>query len=147
LSRVLHRVVEQVARAATTVVVALAVAAFVVVAGINGFPSGWEAAFSLVSSAITLVMVFTIQHTQTRQQIAIQLKLDELIRSSPQADDLLVHIESAAEDELVEMEQTQLEHHVAMRSADDDAGGELERSDPVGGEERRRAGRGPQGQP
>ena len=43
------------------------------------------------------------------------MKLDELIRSSPQADDLLVHIETAHDDELLEREQSQIEHHTALR--------------------------------
>jgi low affinity Fe/Cu permease len=66
-------------------------------------------------------MVFTIQHTQSREQAATQLKLDELIRALPGADDHLVHVESGPDDELAELEQRHLEHHVAIR-ADEAAG-------------------------
>jgi len=90
---------------------------FIIVLSIEGFPANWEVGFATVSSAITLVMLFVIQHTQSRQQIALQLKLDELIRSSPHADDHLVKIEKAQEDELIDREHDSVLHHVALREA------------------------------
>jgi len=50
------------------------------------------------------------------------LKLDELIRSSPEADDLLVHIERAPDEEINEREQDQIAHHEALRDDDSDSG-------------------------
>ena len=82
---------------------------------VEHFPGRWETGFSTVAAAITLIMVFAIQHTQSRQQKVTQLKLDELIRALPRADDLLVHIEAADDQELVERELDQLEHHTAIR--------------------------------
>jgi len=64
-------------------------------------------------------MLFIIQHTQSRQQTATQLKLDELIRAIPEADDLLVHIETAKEAELIEREQD----HIAITIPARDLGG------------------------
>jgi len=98
----------------------LAVLGFAVILASGGFPTGWENTFSMVASAITLVMVFVIQHTQSRQQVATQLKLDELIRAAPRADDLLIHIESADDDELIAMDQEGIEQHSAIREASDD---------------------------
>ena len=63
-------------------------------------------------------MVFVIQHTQSREQAAVQLKLDELIRAMPQADDHLVHVEVGADEELVELEHRHLEHHRSLRGDD-----------------------------
>jgi low affinity Fe/Cu permease len=63
-------------------------------------------------------MVFTIQHTQSREQAATQLKLDELIRALPGADDHLVHVEAGRDDELESIEQRHLEHHSSVRAAD-----------------------------
>ena len=48
------------------------------------------AAFELVVSSLTLVMVFAIQHTQGREQAATQRKLDELIRAMPGANESLI---------------------------------------------------------
>ncbi len=117
LSRVLHVVGDFTSRAVVAVVVAVVVGVFLVALGVAGFPASWEAAFATVAAAVTLVMVFVIQHTQSRQQVATQLKLDELIRSSPQADDLLVHIEAAHDDELLQREQGQIEHHSSLRES------------------------------
>ena len=115
LSRVLHWVGEATSRAGIAALIAAAVAGFLAALALNGFPSSWEAHFATVSGAVTLVMVFVIQHTQSRQQVATQLKLDELVRSSPQADDHLVHIEAAPDDELISREQIQIAHHTALR--------------------------------
>lgn len=51
--------------------------------------------FEGVASAVTLVMVFALQHTQTREQAALQRKLDELLRALPGADAGLVQLESS----------------------------------------------------
>ena len=116
LSRALHLVGDVTSLAGFSAAVATSVVAFLIALAIAGFPASWEAGFATGAAAITLVMVFVIQHTQSRQQLATQLKLDELIRSSPHADDLLVHIETAQDEELLERERSQLEHHTAMRS-------------------------------
>jgi hypothetical protein len=44
--------------------------------------------------------------------------LDELIRSSPLADDHLVHIEVAEDVELIERETAQAAHHLSIREGD-----------------------------
>jgi low affinity Fe/Cu permease len=105
-------------RPATAVVVAGLIVAFGVALAIAGFPQSWENGFAAVCAAVTTVMVFTIQHTQSREQAATQLKLDELVRAIPAADDRLVHVESGADQELVELEQRQIDHHIAVRSED-----------------------------
>jgi len=69
---------------------------------------------------ITLIMLFVIQHTQSRHQLVLQLKLDELIRASPQADDRVVKLEIAPDDELAKREQEQLAHHESLRETDTD---------------------------
>ena len=100
-----------------------------------GFPESWEVAFSTVASAVTLVMVFVLHHAQHREQAATQLKLDELIRAMPQADDRYVHVQAAEDDEVQEMEQRHIEHHQATRrivtvsSLEARSGSEAERDD------------------
>ncbi len=100
-------------------VVTLVLVAYGVLLAIKGFPGMWQTGFSTAVEAVTLVMLFVIQHTQSRQQLVTQLKLDELIRTSPHADDLLVHLEVADDTELIEREQSQLAHHEAVREQDD----------------------------
>ena len=72
-----------------------------------GFPSGWFASFGAAVSAMTLLMVFAIQHTQAREQAATQRKLDELIRALPGASEKLMMLEEAPKDFLQEVEEDQ----------------------------------------
>ena len=72
----------------------------------------------VVGTAIALIMLFVIQHTQSRHQSSLQLKLDELIRSSPGADDQLVRIEVADDSELDELTRQQQAHHESIREGD-----------------------------
>jgi hypothetical protein len=46
-----------------------------------GFPTELETIFQTVVAAVNLAMVFVIQHTQSRQQVATQRKLDEILRA------------------------------------------------------------------
>ena len=61
-------------------------------------------------------MLFVLHHTQRREQVATQLKLDELIRALPQADDHFVRVQAADDDEVRELEQRHIEHHQATRA-------------------------------
>jgi Predicted small integral membrane protein len=65
-----------------------------------GFPTWWQIALYSTTGSVTFVMVFVIQHTHERQTFATQRKLDELIRSSTQADDTLIAVEEAADGQL-----------------------------------------------
>lgn len=67
--------------------------------------------FAAVAGALTLVMVFVLQHTQTRQQDALHHKLDEVLHALPEADDRLIKLESASDSEVVEVER----RHSALR--------------------------------
>ena len=117
ISRILHWVGELTSRAGAAAFVAVIMLAFILALGMAGLPVNWEVGFATVSSTITLVMLFVIQHTQSRQQIALQLKLDELIRSSPHADDLLVKIEKSEDAELIDREQESVAHHESLRES------------------------------
>ena len=69
-------------------------------------------AFEALSSGVTLVMIFVVQHTQSRQQAAVQRKLDELLRALPGTDQRLLHLESAPQAELDALD----ERHVTVRT-------------------------------
>jgi low affinity Fe/Cu permease len=72
-----------------------------------GFPDGWIVAFESATSAVTLAMVFVIQHTQSREQAATQRKLDELLRALPEAQTGLIMLEEASEETMKEVEEGQ----------------------------------------
>jgi low affinity Fe/Cu permease len=82
------------------VVPAAASAVFVVgwlILGVcTDFPEWWQTILTEASAAITLSMVFVIQHTSNRQAHATALKLDELIRATQGAGDHVIGIENGA---------------------------------------------------
>jgi low affinity Fe/Cu permease len=77
-----------------------AAAAWIVVSIAAGFPARWEIIFQTVVAALTLVMVFVIQHTQARHQQATQRKLDEILLAMPDANNALLTLEHASDDQL-----------------------------------------------
>ena len=99
-SRTLHRVGELTAHAGAGLAAAVAVLAWLAVGLVTRFPDWWETVLYSTGASVTLIMVFAIQHTQTREQSATQRKLDELLRSQPGADDSLIAVEEAPDGEL-----------------------------------------------
>jgi low affinity Fe/Cu permease len=99
-SRVLHRFDDLSSHAAAGVAAAVCVVVWMFVGAVEHFPHWWETVLYSTSAAFTLVMVFVIQHTQSRQQLATQRKLDELLRTQPSADDQLIASEDAPDEEL-----------------------------------------------
>lgn len=83
------------------VVVVAADIVWVVYSTVVGFPSRLETIFQTMVGALTLALVFVIQHTQAREQLVTQCKLDELLRALPHADNALIAFEEASDDELV----------------------------------------------
>jgi low affinity Fe/Cu permease len=64
------------------------------------FGSEWHTVLHTVTSSITFLMVFLIQHTENRDSVAIQLKLDELLRATKGARNALVNVEDLTMDDL-----------------------------------------------
>ena len=104
----LHRFGELTSRAIAGVIVAMTVTTWLVVGVLTGFPRWWESVLYATGTSVTLVMVFAIQHTQTRQETAIQRKLDELLRAMPHADDRLIAAEDAPDEELAALAELNL---------------------------------------
>ena len=66
---------------------------------------GWVLWPATVTSVGAFLLVVLLQYTQNRDTRAIQLKLDELIRSLSQARTQLVRLEHLSDEELSEIEE------------------------------------------
>jgi low affinity Fe/Cu permease len=102
-SHLLHRVGGWSAQASAGIVAAIVLAVWGVVGAIARFPRWWEISLYSSTSAVTVVMLFAIQHIQHREQVVIQRKLDELLRAEPEADDRMIAAEVADDSELVDL--------------------------------------------
>ncbi len=71
---------------------------------IFGFSDTWQLVINTGTTILTFNMVFLIQSTQNRDGVAIQTKLDDLLRSQQGADNRLIAIE---EDERETLESAQ----------------------------------------
>ena len=60
----------------------------------------WQLVINTGTTIITFLMVFLIQSTQNRDGLAIQAKLDELVRALDQANDKFMGIEKLTEREV-----------------------------------------------
>ena len=64
------------------------------------FSDTWQLVINTSTTIITFLMVFLIQNTQNRDQEALQIKLDELIRSMENAHTVLLDLEELDDEEL-----------------------------------------------
>lgn len=84
-----------------TFVVALSVVAIWLLIGFfYGFNAKWILILDTIATLNAALMVFIIQNTQNRENKALHLKIDELIRVTKEATDELIAIEELEEAEL-----------------------------------------------
>lgn len=65
-----------------------------------GYSDTWQLIVNTGTTIVTFFMVFLIQNAQNRDTTALHAKMDEIIHAIDKADDRLIGIEEAAEEEI-----------------------------------------------
>ena len=68
-----------------------------------GFSAGWQMIVNTGTTICTFLMVFVIQNSQNRDGLALQIKLDEIIRAVGKAQNAMINLEDLSQEELDEM--------------------------------------------
>jgi low affinity Fe/Cu permease len=108
MDQLFARFANRIAHIAGSPITFLACVAIVVAWAISGpffgFSETWQLLINTGTTIVTFLMVFLIQNTQNRDGVALQTKLDELIRSSD-AQDEFMGIEKLTDQELSVLHQ------------------------------------------
>jgi low affinity Fe/Cu permease len=100
-----HTASEVVGSSGTFIVALAAIVAWVMLGPYFHYSDTWQLVVNTATTIVTFLMVFLIQNTQNRDAEAIQLKLDELIRSVEGARNRLVDLENLSDKELARLQQ------------------------------------------
>jgi low affinity Fe/Cu permease len=72
---------------------------------IFGFSDTWQLIINTGTTIVTFLMVFVIQNSQNRDAIALQIKIDELIRATEGARNTLIDLDKLTDPQLEELER------------------------------------------
>ena len=82
------------------VLAVLVILAWAVTGPVFNFSDTWQLVINTGTTIVTFLMVFLIQSTQNRDGLAVQAKLDELVRSLETANNKFVGIDKLPEDQV-----------------------------------------------
>jgi low affinity Fe/Cu permease len=83
----------------------LVIVVWAITGPIFNFSDTWQLVINTGTTIITFLMVFLIQNTQNRDAVAIQLKLDELLRAVQGARTSLVDLEELDDKEILRLKK------------------------------------------
>jgi low affinity Fe/Cu permease len=98
-----------------------------------GYSDTWQLIINTSTTIVTFLMVFLIQNTQNRDNQALHLKIDELLRALDAADTRLVDLEERSEQELQKLH----DHYRQLANGSDlaeEMPDQSERTEPGGGD-------------
>lgn len=89
----------------TFVLALIVVVVWLIIGFIVGFNNTWLLILNTIATLNAALMVFIIQNTQNRENKALHLKIDELIRVTKEAESELIAIEEMEEAELEKIKE------------------------------------------
>lgn len=102
------KIADEVTRVIGSLPIVLLAFLSVILWGVGGFFIGFTDTYQLLintgTTIITFLMVFIVQHTQTKNDLAVQVKLDELVRAVDKTNEAVIGIEKSSEKEIREYE-------------------------------------------
>lgn len=119
-TRIANRVAYAAGMPSAFMICCLVIVVWAVTGPIFGFSDTWQLIINTGTTIVTFLMVFLIQNTQNRDGVAIQAKLDELIRVG-RASNALIGIEHLTESEVEEIREkceAAAKRHEQVRQAD-----------------------------
>ncbi len=87
---------------------------------IFNYSDTWQLVINTLTTVLTFLAVFLIQHTQNKDGRALQLKLDELISSTQAARNRLIDLEHCTDEELQELQEEFKKRRLQPPKADAD---------------------------
>jgi low affinity Fe/Cu permease len=98
----------------------LVIVVWAITGPIFNFSDTWQLVINTGTTIVTFLMVFLIQNTQNRDAVAIQLKLDELLRAVEGARTSLVDLEDLSDEEILRLKKEfeRLHRREAVMSSD-----------------------------
>ena len=95
------RVATRAGRSSTFALAVLVIVGWAVTGPLFGYSDTWQLVINTSTTIVTFLMVFLIQNTQNRESAATQVKLDEIIRATVGAHNVLLDLEERSDDELI----------------------------------------------
>ena len=90
------------------------------------FSDTWQLVINTGTTVVTFLMVFLIQNTQNRDSVAMQIKLDELLRAVRGAHTALADLEDMTEEELEQFKARYVKLAEEAKAKLEDAAEDLE---------------------
>jgi low affinity Fe/Cu permease len=92
-SQRIDRITDLLGRPAAVVIAAACVLGWALAGPFVHFSDRWQVSVQTATALVTFLMIFCVQHTQSKDDAAMQAKLDELLRAIRGAREDLIGIE------------------------------------------------------